>query len=745
MDEFMRSTIGSLLAFLLCLQPISVFAEGSSERPNLEVRETKSNRYKKVEQAKSDKENLSEVHDTLGLNKIKFSEWHALLNSVAIGYIGSALLRACKPIPGDVMAAGASSVAYVAGEVYSSMKNRNVKERIEVDYKKAKEENDAQYGALIAQRNAYESMEKVANTKKQIQMAAAAGLTAAAGWAFLKSTQEKISAKSCIGAFETALTTLTASNAFCAASTLAGPECLAQVNSCKAALGVGLTKFLESQTMWESSLWPSAKKAYKLTSDIPQIEGATKGCLTVTAPVAAPIEAACGMHFTVLENDKAACHQRGLLLTTENEKIFRVIDDFIELKIEGDPVFSKLSDIKRNEAKNIVWRLFSGINTVLFEDAHAWDLKATLGLGAVGAGIIFGLIPGQAGVIDQFLATPTHRAMAFGMMAASIGYASVTSATIAKQMAQNKSEVDRIIKNYNNKKIATQSGQAERNRGEQNIASIHRPIDTSDASNDERLPEPLPCMTGEEGGKCNQIGSYNETDKKFLENISASNLMSAPINLANSLSGANTLSGGTLNLANGLASKNAVSLRFLKKARERYLDELKKGDKGELDKFLKTENENRDILFGQSEKILAEKNIDKPTLYAAMGYNADALKNGEGPKSAVQMEIEKEFSTATKGSSIQATPDANFASAKDLDFDFKIDGELGEEINIEHDGAFSIAGMDKGIELNAERGDLNNQVSPDDGYSIFEKISKRYKRTAYPLFFTEIKKQEKKQ
>ena len=700
------------------------------------------NRYKKVEQAKSDKENLKDVHETMGLNKIKASEWLNLGNSIAIGIVGSALLRACKPIPGDVMVAGASAVAYISAEVYSSIKKTDMLERIEVDYKKAKDENDGQYASLVALRNAYEINEKINNTKKQIQMAAAAGLTAAAGWAFLKSTQEKISAKSCIGAFETALTTLSASDALCASATIGAPECLRDVNSCKIALGAGLNKFLESQTMWESSLWPSAKKAYKLTSDIPQIEGATKGCLTVTAPVAAPIEATCGMHFTVLENDKAACHQRGLMLTVENKQIFKIIDEFIDLKINGDPVFSRLSEIKKNETKNIIWRIFSGINTVLFEEAHAWDLKATLGLGAVGAGILFGLIPGQAGVIDQFLATPTHRAMAFGTMAASIGYASITSATIAKQMGQNKNEVDRIIKNYNDKKLATQSGKNERNRTEQNIANLHHPISTSDSSNEEKLSEPLPCMTGETNGKCNQIGSYNETDKKFLENISASNLMSAPINLANSLTGANSLSAGTLNLANGLASKNAVSLRFLKKSRGRYLDELKKGSKGELDKFVKTENENRDLIIGQAEKIMAEKNIDKSTFYAAMGHNADLLKNGEASKSDIQKEIEKEFSQATKGSQIQATPEANFANTNV--FDFKLDEDAGDEINLEHDGAFSISGLDKGTVLSPiDAGDLNKQVAPDDGYSIFDKISKRYIKSAYPRFFTEIKDPKK--
>ncbi|PIQ61210.1 MAG: hypothetical protein COW00_05220 [Bdellovibrio sp. CG12_big_fil_rev_8_21_14_0_65_39_13] len=698
-----------------------------------EKKQTEYNEIKKVQTAKSDKENLGDVHDALGLDKIKFQEWHALLNAVAIGWIGSSLLTACKPTPADVMIAGASSVVYMAGEVYSSIKNRNIKERIEVDYKKEKEKNDAQFASLMAQRNAYENMEKTAKVKRDIQMAAAAGLTAAAGWAFLKSTEEKISSSQCVSGFSTAIAGLSSAETLCAGTTLGAGVCIAEVEKCKVSLGEGLAKLTEMNTFWETAPIDSIEKGIQLEAQMAGVKASSGLCLSnpVTAAAVAPVESACGYHFLKLEADKTACQKRGLILTVENQHIFKLIDEFIDLKIDSQPKFANLDIEKKTTVKNIIWRMFSGISEAIIPSANAWDLKSTLGLGAVGAGLVIGLVSTEATAMDQFFAAPTHRAIAFGIMAGSIGYAGISSNKIAKDMAMNKSEIDRIMKNYNDKGLAKIESGDSRSTQSGDITNLNRNAKTDSSFDETKLEESLPCLAGETSGKCNQIGTLSERDTKFLDHISASSLMSAPMQLANSLSGAKSLSQGTLNLASSGAGKMAVSVKFLRKTRERYLAELKKGPNGELDKFLKEESKQRDHLFSLPDKVLKEKGADRGMVLASLNASANALENGEQPKSDLQKEIQKQFNDATKGSVVLNAPPTSKPS--DINFKFDLEGDEGQELaKLEHED-FNLSGMDKGHELL----DSQAQIAPDDGYSIFHKISKRYLKTAYPLLFKE--------
>jgi len=698
-----------------------------------EKKQTEYNDIKKTNTARTDKENLDTVHDALGLDKIKFQEWHALLNAVAIGWIGSSLLTACKPTPADVMIAGASSVVYMAGEVYSSIKNRNIKERIEVDYKREKEKNDAQFASLMAQRNAYESMEKTAKVKRDIQMAAAAGLTAAAGWAFLKSTEEKISSSGCVSGFSTAITTLSSAETLCAGTTLGAGVCIAEVEKCKASLASGLTQLTEMDAYWETAPIDSIMKGEALNAKMAGVKASSGLCLSnpVTAAAVAPVESACGYHFLKLEADKTACQKRGLILTVENQHIFKLIDEFIDLKIDSQPKFASLDIEKKTTVKNIIWRMFSGISEAIIPSANAWDLKSTLGLGAVGAGLVIGLVSTEATAMDQFFAAPTHRAIAFGIMAGSIGYAGISSNKIAKDMATNKSEIDRIMKNYNDKGLAKIESGDLRSSQTGDITNLNRSAKTGSDFDETKLEEPLPCLAGETSGKCNQISALSEKDTKFLDHISASSLMSAPMQLANSLSGAKSLSQGTLNLATSGAGKMAVSVKFLRKTRERYLAELKKGSSGELDKFLKDETKQRDLLFSLPDKVLKEKGADRGMVLASLNASANALENGEQPKSDLQKEIQSQFNKATKSSVVLNAPYSSKSS--DINFKFDMEGDEGEELaKLEHED-FNLNGLDKGHELKESQ----DQIAPDDGYSIFHKISKRYLKTAYPLLFKE--------
>ena len=90
-----------------------------------------------------------------------------------------------------------------------------------------------------------------------------------------------------------------------------------------------------------------------------------------------------------------------------------------------------------------------------------------------------------------------------------------------------------------------------------------------------------------------------------------------------------------------------------------------------------------------------------------------------------------QFFKATKSSVVLNAPPNNKSS--DINFKFDLEGDEGQELaKLEHED-FNLSGLDKGHELLESQ----DQIAPDDGYSIFHKISKRYLKTAYPLLFKE--------
>jgi hypothetical protein len=140
-----------------------------------------------------------EKHDFKG---VKGNDMLSSITMLVIGVIGTRMAIAYNPKTTDVYVAAAGAAAFIAGEVMSNLKFSGEIKDMSVDITKRVDgkPNNEQIEILNKLKKSYEDAKGATQTKRMLQMAAAAGFGVAAGIAVYKAFTDKTQGAQCVAA-----------------------------------------------------------------------------------------------------------------------------------------------------------------------------------------------------------------------------------------------------------------------------------------------------------------------------------------------------------------------------------------------------------------------------------------------------------------------------------------------------------------------------------------------------------------
>lgn len=702
--------------------------------------------------------------ETVKTEGVGGSNMMATLTMAAIGLLTSRLFSAKKTT--DIWLAGAGGLAFVAGDILATFKNKAVMKDLETEITRDEKGqiDQKQIESLEKLKKSYEAAKETGETKKTLQMAAAAAFAAAGISAYTMAATEQSMAAACMLGIEGGLAASATVLAVCqghtskatahqakATAAYARPYCAGcaegaaqtalatqetaeaaacnkELAACTAKIGFDMT-LLQS---YESTREVPGPSVAGLTSDTSQastimstVPASVATCSNYAKPMAAielagqcPAMASLGN----VQNSGAA----PIVLAQKSFDLNRILYPRPELLLEGPKEYFSSHYFKK-------------ILSVLIPEARA-DLFSPMGI-ASGLAIKFILATSTtlASTIDINLLIPKRRAIVWGVLAGlSYAASSATGAEIEK-IQGNIDKIDSIL----NSMYALKNGVAAAN------TTITNPkIDKTIAQNQLLAINPnknseidlkaqgagsLPCVTGSNPDKCPSFSSQinAQSDLKEMPDFVQQQISSIS-KLTDGLNGQSKISQSTLNQAQSLANQQNALRNELSKKQKALQEKLNaRGSKTNLAK----ESAKLEAVM----KAAVQKELDKSKTTAA-GMLASFKGGSAGSYNAIVSEVankENGNSGAAKAKtpviapSIVAIPAAipfsNSKSESDLDL------EAAERRSADEAAAAATqtASMDDY--------EIKNDITQDKDSSIFDLISNRYQKSGYPRLFKRIK------
>jgi hypothetical protein len=629
----------------------------------------------------------------------------ASLGMLAGGFITGRMIQAYSPVTNDVMVAGAAGVAFIAGEVMSNMKFKGDMDAmsIEVSKKSDGKINEEQLQRLTDLRESYEKAKDATSTKKKLQLASAVAFGVAAAMAtYMAMTEEGL-----ITACETALAGASKSMAACIASgaTGVGAAEAGACTACEVTLGMYATNY-KTYNVARKVPGNSAMKDKQVVAAEAFLSTPVNYCSgfvgKATLAVAKTLAATCGKSMGVLVKNQVDADIAQLKLLVNNDSKLKSL-----LKM---PYYSYY-EYENFQSKEKSF-LEKSLNYIIPEARAGW--LPLLGLGA-GTAAAFFLITGTTAVeIDMMMFVPQNRAFAFAALGGVAFLASRSSANVIDKIEENIKKIDEILANLNKNPLGVKA---------QNIKS--QPLTFHNAKTNQKNTTPTngnkntltPCMTSNDSTNCKPAADQL-TSMPGFGNLPESfrNVASQSVKLGDSLSGADGVSGSALSSADALGKKQAAVSSLLK-SRQEALKKLTNGkvdaEKGKAG-FLKA-------LGASVKKSLRKQGMTATGMMASMGVSpiapsADGKSEGEG------RDVNP---LAANGVNVGGAPikDQNNEEGMKLDF-----SEAPAENNVA-----AVGDAKKAKEYDID----TNEISNEDGPSIFELISSRYIKSGYPKLLEE--------
>jgi hypothetical protein len=662
--------------------------------------------------------------ELVGKDTAEWESWIGLINALAIGYVTASLVKSCPKMSSDLTVAAGAGIIYISAEIASSVASRKISKKIKTKFEKsaAIELSNTQVEALLAEKEKYDDLKKVAKTKSMIQLAAATAFLGAAGVAYVKGAREEVSAEICALGFEESIVNV--------ATMLPLPSAVA----CLAALKIGVGEFLAHETYKkvpnESKLKHFEEKSFLVSNQ--------KTSATCSSPEILPLvamqESSCNGHFLEVGKSQVMCEQNLAALTADNN----IFNSFIDVKTE-EYLTEKVPKGEIDKIKHVLKNIFLNGVDIIIPESRA-DIKKYLGLSAVGAGIITGLIATQLNLVDHWISTPIHRAIIFGSMGASISYASFLSNNISVKMNQNAEEVDHLIQRHR-EIIQGKSSQAVNQgaiKAEEKDVSANSSI-TQQLGYLDSINEKTPCLTRkDEKGRCGSLAPLSPGERKNnAKNLggSLSAIVNDSLTLANEIQNANGISAGTINLAQGVASKNAFALRKIKNIKNKFNEVIEKNStnpksfsaNNEFKKFENIFNENSKKLLaskGFNPQNFKEKSKKDRFLFASLGSTKGIFENSNiASTKGKEASLEKERRPVGAKTEKRGTQKSTV-----FELSFKGPGGLQQD-------RFNASFENKKVEKKR----LSLKPEKDRRKSIFKMLTERYMLTAYPILFNKKK------
>lgn len=676
--------------------------------------------------------------ETLKTEGISDSDLMGTLTMSVVGVLASRLYS--YKMTTDIMLAAAGGAIFIAGEILATIQLKKVMKDIETELKR--DENgkldQRQIEVLEKLRQSYVKAKETANTKKNLQLAAAAAFAAAAAVAYTMATADLTAVTTCSTGITTALTAVqTVNTAVCAPliagtyTAAAGAACEAEVVACTAALTATSSAFVAHELARQAS-GPSAAglttTAGTGATFLTALGTTSSSCLVYTSAAQVAFLPTCS---PVVPAQKAMYDSGGLPLSVVNVNHFQLHP--LLKNILYPQGFSNEKIVGVSPQKNILNKALDFV----FPEAHA-ELFSAMGIASsLAIKFILATSATLGPTIDLLMLIPWKRAIVWGMLGAATLAATKATENQIKIIEGNISKIDAIlnslyalangVKQENNMVVKNPKIEKVTLPNQNTSIAEHSEVDLKAMGGGS-----LPCITGNGSSSCPSFSEKLDS-LKDVKNLPA--LVQAEIGniskLADGINGQSKLKASTFDKAQVLAGQ-VNSLRKIEAVKRKQLqDKLKsKGMKRNLAKEA--------AKFEALMKAAVQKELDKSRMSA--GDMLASFGNGSSSRSFSDM-----VTNVDKGLGLKDLKDLNYigpsggaskAAAKPVD---KLKLESDEDTD---DGSYdsSIVKMDtRGLKADdgselapIEAYDVSIGINQDDKTSIFEVISKRYQKSGYP-------------
>jgi hypothetical protein len=669
---------------------------------------------------------------------IKDGSLMATLTMTGIGLLATRLYK-YKLTP-DMMVAAAGGVAFIAGEIATYSALKKVAKDLETEIKRdSKGKMDNQQIELLEKlRKSYEAAKKTANTKKQLQTAAAAAFAAAGIMAYYFSGIEMTAMTTCSTAVTAATvgglaTCLTSSAATCAGPQFAAcyPPLALICNTCATNISANHAErvaYFGEREIPKPSMSGATADTAATAADEAALGAMAGTCVSPQAsPMAAAVGAVCPAVPALIITDDAYSAP-GTLLAKGSRQTNQLLSAIINMN-QGPIALPRMS-----EDQNI----FQKFSEFVMPSAKA-DLFSPMGIASSAAiGFILATNASLAIELDMMLLTPKNRGIIFGVLAAMTYMAtSATQAEITKIDANIK-KIDTILNEMyglknGNGSTNTDNGKpkiVQNQKEDYKLTAINAQGNESQDISGNSIGG-TPCFTSEKKGKCSEFGEETFNSQQFASlPPQTQNEIRNYARLAEGLNKKGVISGGTLDAAAKLGGQaNALRATLDKIKKEADLKYAKGNKKGSI---ADTEKNLIDKINGAVVKNLKNSKMSAAQMVASFGSGAIYNANGEKPDASTAG-LEDRANKVVAAPAIDIGASSGVA-APDLGAgDQLADNSMSDE---EKNAALAAANEHS---PSIDDYDLKNDISKDKDTSIFELISNRYQKSGYQRLFKRVK------
>ncbi|GAB4011499.1 MAG: hypothetical protein Fur0010_06050 [Bdellovibrio sp.] len=636
------------------------------------------------------------------------NESMTLISAIATSLVVKELFTACRPLTLDMTLAGAGAGIYLVGELMTLLKYREISEK-QIDYAKNGNLTDAQVQALQETRNNYNDQKKAVDTKLNLLYAAAAAYTAAAASAGIQWFKLNSAFTTHIANIRAAKGTISGAMATDATACV-GTAVTCQAGAVGSAALTKLELFATLLTEWQaffnspsqSRLMAAAEKTKetKMISFIEEMKTAAVPIETTATGNAMNAEAA-----KLLTSANALVAQINPTTTTCDPEA--VIKAFAN---HDSNLF-----LKKYFVAHLMTNLFFPKAEASF--LNKWGLPI---------GIVAALVMSAKGLVqflDLWIYSPAGRTKLWGIMAGTMAVAAMTTKSMLTRIENEIKEIDGILSKYK----AYQGSHGALTNSIQHINIDQSDLMRRNMANykpDEvlmsgpRLNSNGNCLLSQPNGNCLSAGRAVQTfiGDNGTPGVIAQTAIGAG-NLADSLAGGQ-ITGGTLNTAAALGNQ----LAKLTKAREQIDKQLPPLTAGKNKPISDFDSFFSNGVNARIKKVLGNKASpsDLGSLFKSMGApSSEKAKEALNELAKFAPPESQTGSGSSAGISETSAPSFNFSDISD---------SSGGNVAV-LDAAEEAAEPDYNFDAGRD------QIHQNKDVNIFDILSHRYLKTAYPVFF----------
>ena len=645
------------------------------------------------------KGNLVEL-SKLKLEAVQQNDMLSSITMLVAGAITARMATSYRELTIDVGVAAAGGIAFIAGEVISSVGFKKTIDEMSVDIKKTSEatKDQDQIQRLEDLKKSYQEAQKSISTKKKLQLAASAAFLGAAGIAVYFSFQDEAMEAACNGAIATANTSLAA----CSISGAAGftaSESLA-CKACSAELNLYSTAFKTSSVKAKT---PGAPSEVTDKTVVPIQEKLLIGACKTEASASASVTA-------IVSGIESVCRP-AIAMKKRIQTSGKVVDakiPFLNKQLFGDKELLANHELFQSRENNFFEK---AINLILPKAQAGW--MPFLGLGAGAAASYFLLSKTWGTAVDVQMYSPINRAIVFGILGGLAYLSSKSSDNQLSALDGNISKIDKILNDLNGNTKGIQGAKIT----ERSLVGI--PM-TSNPYGDVPLNQnpniKTDCATSASSSNCVSLTSQLTNLQGFSDLPSAfKNIATQSSNLGDGLSGKNTISGSTLSDAANLAGKQSAIGKLLSQAQSKLNSKLASNGKPKID-FDGAQNKLLKVWNSQTKNALG--GTSPGSFLSSVGGSPLSGSNDLGKLTGAE--------STKKSAAFSAGAIGGAGGSKDMNLDFKEPG-------------LAVDAKAAGANADQTKYDIGaNDITTNQGASIFEVISNRYIKSAYPKLLEEI-------